>query len=368
MKQQRTPWSHVGLAALIALGIGVACDKGPPSGPSGQPPTTGGPSPSPSPQAPAAVRIEGPAAVAPGTSAQYRLIASFSDGTTNDVTSSATWTTANSSVLTVGTGGMVQAKSRGESALDARYFNRSAHVYVLVLEDGTYRLTGRVTESTGGLEGAQVAVVTGTGAGLSATTASNGSYALYGVAGEVLVEVGLDGFDKTRQTIVVSGNTTADIALRPTVAPTDVSGTWRMTLTASSSCAPPLPEDAATRSYDATIQQTGTFLRIGLKSPSIQTAEARLEGRIIDRRLTVLLPVDDFYYAVYGLRYYSLVEAVATGLLGIAGTARGERVGAAMLGTLDGDFSLYAAGNASGVRNRLLSCKRIDHSFRLDRK
>jgi hypothetical protein len=142
-----------------------------------------------------------------------------------------------------------------------------------------------------------------------------------------------------------------------------------MTLTASGSCAPPLPEDAATRSYDATIQQTGTFLRIALKSPSLQTAEARLEGRIVDRRLTVLLPVDDFYYAVYGLRYYSLVDALgSTGLLGIAGAARGERVGAAMVGTLDGEFSLYAAGNASGVRNRLLSCKRIDHSFRLDRK
>jgi hypothetical protein len=262
----------------------------------------------------------------------------------------------------------VQAKSRGESALDARYFNRAGHVYVLVLEDGTYRLTGRVTESTGGLEGAQVAVVTGTGAGLSAMTASNGSYALYGVAGEVLVEVGLDGFDKTRQTIVVSGNTTADIALRPTVAPTDLNGSWRMTLSASSGCAPPLPEDAATRSYDATIEQTGTFLRIRLKSPSLQTAEARLEGRVVERRLTVLLPSDDFYYAVYGLRYYSLVEALGlTGVLGIAGTARGERVGAAVSGTLEGDFSLYAAGTGSGVRNRLLSCKRIDHSFRLDR-
>ena len=95
----------------------------------------------------------------------------------------------------------------------------------------------------------------------------------------------------------------------------------------------------------------------------------RLEGTVIDRRLTVLLPFDDFYYAVYGLRYYSLVETLGpTGILGIAGTARGERVGAAVSGMLDGEFSLYGAGDASGVRNRLLSCRRIDHAFRLDRK
>lgn len=367
MKKQPMPWSHIGLAALIALAIVVACDKRTPSGPSG-PPTAGGPSGSPPAQAPTAVRIEGPPSVAPGTSAQYRAIASFSDGTTNDVTSSATWTTANSSVLTVGPAGIVQAKSRGESALDARYFNRAGHTYVLVLEDGTYRLTGRVSESGGGLEGARVAVVTGTGAGLNAVTASNGSYALYGVAGEVVIEAGLEGFDKTRQTIVISGNATADLTLRPTVAPTDLSGSWRMTLKASSRCAPAVPEDAATRSYGATIEQTGTFLRIGLKSPSLPTGQVGLEGRVVERRLTVFLPRDDFYYATYGLRYYSLVETLApTSILGIAGTARGDRVGAAVSGTLDGEFSLYGTAAGSGVRNRYLSCTRGDHSFRLDR-
>ena len=357
------PGTHRRLAVIIGLAIVVACDNGTPSGPSG------GPSGSPTAEAPTAVRIEGPAAVAPGTSVQYRLLASFSDGRTEEVTSRTRWSTGNSSVLTVNSSGVVQANSRGESALDGAYANRSAHVYVLVLEDGTYRLTGRVTESGGGLPGARVDVLGGTGAGLSATTAFNGSYALYGVANEVLIEARLDGFERTRRAIVVSGNTTADFTLRPTVAPTDLNGNWRLTLSAASSCAPAVPEDAATRSYDAAIEQTGTFFRIGLKSPSVSKDEVRLEGTVIDRRLTVLLPHDDFYYAVYGFRYYSLVEILGpTRILAVAGTARGERVGAAVLGTLDGDFSLYGAGDASGVRNRLLSCTRSDHAFRLDRK
>jgi hypothetical protein len=182
------------LIGLIILG----CDNSRPTPPT---PPVG---PSPPSRAATGVRIEGPASIAPGASAQYRLIASFDDGSTGDVTSQATWTTSNASVLTVSPGGMVRGTSRGESALSARYSNRTTHVYVLVLEDGTYRVTGRVTESGGGLSGARVEVVAGTGAGLTATTGSGGSYALYGLAGTVQIEVVLDGFEKETRTIVVA--------------------------------------------------------------------------------------------------------------------------------------------------------------------
>jgi hypothetical protein len=320
-------------------------------------------------RAAASVRVEGPGSVAPGASAQYRLIATFDDGTTGDVSAQAAWTTTNAAIFTVGTGGIVQGKSRGEAALSGRYSNRENHVYVFVLEDGTYRVRGRVTESGGGLPGARIEVMAGTGTGLTATTGSGGSYALYGVAGEIRLEASLDGFDRERRTIVVSEHTTADLVLRPTVAPSDLSGNWRMTLSASSGCQPAVPEDAATRSYSATIAQAGTFLQIELKSPTFPTADAvRLDGLVIDKRLTVFLPFDDFYYAFYGLRYYSLVETLgASRVLAIAGTARGERAGAAVTGTLDGEFALYLRGSGFGVSSRQLSCFRDDHGFRLDR-
>jgi carboxypeptidase family protein len=351
------------LGALIGLATLAACGDGPPGAPSGPPP------PTPSPARPTTgVRIDGPASVAPGTSAQYRLIASFDDGTTSDVTSQAAWATTNASVLSVGPGGIVQAKSRGEATLSGRYSNRENHVYVFVLEDGTYRVTGRVMESGGGLPDARVDVIAGTGVGLSATTTSNGSYALYGLAGQVQLQAELGGFEKDRRTIVVNENTNADFALRPTVTPTDLNGNWRLTLTASSGCAPGVPEDAATRTYSATVAQTGTFLRIKLESPAIPAVDVRLDGVVVDRRLTVLLPFDDFYYAAYGLRYYSLVETLgASRVLAIAGTARGERAGNAVTGTLDGEFALYSRGNGFGVSNRQFSCRRSDHGFRLDR-
>jgi hypothetical protein len=356
------PSCHRTLVTLVGVVTLAACGTSSPSAPSGPPP----PAP---PRPTTSVRIEGPASIAPGASAQYRLIATFDDGTTGDVTSQAAWTSTNVSVLTASAGGSVRGTSRGEATLSGTYANRSTHVYVFVLEDGTYRVTGRVTESGGGLPDARVEVVAGTGAGLSTTTTSNGSYALYGLAGQVQIQANLDGFDRERRTIVVDGHTTADLTLRPAVAPTDLNGSWRLTLTASSSCVPAVPEDAAVRTYRVTVAQTGTFLRIALASPTFPVADdLRLDGVVIDKRLTVFLPFDDFYYAVYGLRYYSLVETLgASRVLAIAGTARGERAGAAVTGTLDGEFALYSAGGGLGVRNRQFSCMRNDHGFRLDR-
>jgi hypothetical protein len=357
------PRNHRTLAVLIGVAILAACggDDRPPNSPSPTPPQ-------PPPRAVTSVRIEGPASVAPGASAQFRLVASFPDGTTGDVTSQATWTSGNTSVLRASPGGIVQGTSRGEAALSGSYSSRSTHVYVLVLEDGTYRVTGRVTESGGGLPDVRVEVVAGTGVGLSATTGSNGSYALYGLAGEVQIEANLDGFERERRTFVVGGHTTADLALRPTVTPTDLNGNWRLTLRASTGCVPAVPEDASTRSYDAAVVQAGTFVRIELKSASLSSTDVRLEGVVIDRRLTVFLPFDDFYYAAYGLRYYSLVDTLGPSrVLAIAGTARGERAGAAVTGTLDGEFALYLSGSGSSVRSRQFSCWRNDHGFRLDR-
>lgn len=354
------PRSHGTLAALIGLATFAACDNRRPT-----PPLT----PSPPARVTTGVRIEGPASIAPGTSVQYRLIASFDDGTTGDVASEATWTTTNASVLTASPGGIVKGTSRGESALVARHSNQTAHVYVFVLEDGTYRVTGRVTESGAGLPAARVEVVAGTGAGLTATTGPGGSYALYGLAGEVQIEVVLDGFEKERRTIIVGGHTTADLVLRPTIAPTDLSGDWRLTLSASSGCVPAVPEDAATRSYSATVTQTVTRLKLELKAPTLATTSVGLDGVVIDRSVTIFLPVDDFYYATYGLRYYSLVEMLRPErFLALGGTARGGRAGAAVTGTLDGEFALYHRSSGGlGVSNRQFSCRRNDHGFRLDR-
>jgi hypothetical protein len=347
-------------SALIVIAVLAACGDNPvrPSNP-----------PPPPPDAISSVRIEGPASVAPGASVQFRLIASFNSGATNDVTSQSTWTSDNASVLSIGLrDGLATGKSRGEVHLVARYQNRAGNVVVLVLEDGTFRLRGRVTESGGGLAGARVDVVAGTGAGLTTTTDSTGSYALYGLLGDVQVEVILDGFEKGRQSIVVTGHTTANVELRPSIEPSDLRGDWRLTLAAAMACESTIPQDAATRSYDVTILQTGTLVSLQFKAP-LGTEWLPVTGRVIDRSVTISLPVDDFYYPFYGVRFYSLVETLGPGRnLALSGTLRGERSGSFVAGTLAGEFALYRNTDGGGaVWNRDTACERTDHSFRLDR-
>lgn len=354
------------LATLVALTALATCGGSPPqpSPPSPPPPLV--------PPRPAVngLRIEGPASVAPGATASYRSIATFIDGTTADVTSESTWTSTNVSVLTIQSPGNVRGANRGEAALQARFGeggqSRYWHVYVLVLEDGTFRLTGRVQESGTGLPGAQVEVVSGTGTGLRATTGASGSYALYGLAGEVRVDVTLEGFDRASQTIRVSENMSADITMRPTITPTDLNGAWTMSLTASAGCVPAFPEDVRARNYTAVISQTGTALKLDIQSAAVSNNQ--IDGIVVDRTLTLFLPTDDFYYPFYGIRYYSLVEELNfMRLLAIAGTARGRRDGDSVTGTLSGEFAIYGSGNNNSVRQRQVSCQRDDHAFRLTR-
>ena len=342
------------LAALLSLVILAAC---------GDPPT--------SPSSPggvvASVRIEGPASMPPGTSMQLRLIATFADGRTTDVASEAAWFTNNASVLSFPSRGLAAAKERGEASIGAQYQRHFAQFRIFVLEDGTYRVSGRVTESSSGLPGARVDVVSGTGAGQSATTGSSGTYALYGLAGDVQLDVTLDGFARERRSIVVNAHTTVDVELLTLVEPSDLRGEWRLTLTAAPECPPSFPPNAGTRSYVVTIGQSGTVLEVQVKSPPIIDSDMQLSGRVVNRTVTISLPMDDFYYPFYGIRFYALVESLGNRFLAIAGTGRGDRVGNEVAGAFDGEFSLYRNHDFGSVRNQDSSCHSRNHSFRLER-
>ena len=66
---------------------------------------------------------------------------------------------------------------------------------VLVLEPGTFKLGGGVSDSSGGMiSGVTVEVLSGTGKGLKATTGHEGQYGLYGVAGPLQLRTSGDGF------------------------------------------------------------------------------------------------------------------------------------------------------------------------------
>jgi hypothetical protein len=352
------------LAVLVGLATMVACGDSP-ARPS-QPPT---PPPPPGPFL-TSLQLEGPGSIPPGESVQLRLIATLSNGASNDVAALATWTSDNASVLSFSpTGGVAKAGARGEAHISARYQGQSRQALILVLENGTFRVRGSVTESGAGLAGARVEVVSGTGAGLAATTGPSGSYALYGVAGDVQLDVTLNGFEKERRTVVVSEHTTINVELRPLIPPTDLRGDWRLTMSASTACVPAAAADASSRIYMVTIAQTGTLLQIQVKAPVMLNAEwLKISGRVIDRTVTIMMPVDDFYYPFYGIKFYAVQEILGPGrILVIAGTARGDRLGDVVTGSLDGEFALYRNENNGAVWNQDFSCQRSDHGFRLDR-
>lgn len=352
------------LAVLVGLATMAACGD-PPDPPFSPPP------PPPTEPTVTSLSLEGPESIPPGQSVQLRLVATLSNGASSDVAAQATWTTDNASVLSFLPGGVARAGARGEAHISARYQNQSRQALILVLEDGTFRIRGSVTESGAGLTGARLEVVSGTGAGLTATTGPVGSYALYGVAGDVQIDVTLDGFERERRTVVVSEHSTINVQLRPSIQPTDLSGDWRLTLNASSACVPAAAADVSSRTYMVTIAQTGTLLQIQVNAPVMLSNNAglKISGRVIDRTVTISMPVGGYFYYP-DIKYYAVLERLGPGrVLAIAGTARGDRVGDAVMGNLDGEFALYRNENqgAVWVDDRDYSCQRSDHSFRLDR-
>jgi hypothetical protein len=74
--------------------------------------------------------------------------------------------------------------------------------------------------------GARLEVTTGAGAGLFTTTSADGSYRLYGVAGETNIRVTKQGHQPQTRTLAVADHQTFNIELLPPVPRLDVSGTY----------------------------------------------------------------------------------------------------------------------------------------------
>src|SRR5262249_42708753 len=112
----------------------VACDHSPSA------PTVPN---SPPPGAPSVVRLEidGPRTIPPGASVQFTAVEYLADGTSRRVTDPISWRSS-SRVCEVTPRGLVTAIERGETVLTAATDTRSSTRELMVLPDGTFRLTG----------------------------------------------------------------------------------------------------------------------------------------------------------------------------------------------------------------------------------
>ena len=326
------------LILVIAL-VGAACDKSPAA------PSTGSQSGS---VAVTALKISGPAQLSPNGGAasfgQYTAIGTFADGTTADETARVAWTTTDSGVVRpTSTPGQMQGANRGEAFVKATLGNITAQFPMFVSEPGTFRLSGIVTEAETGirLNGVDVEVVSGAGAGSSFHTDGTGYYKMFGVGGAVAIRASKDGFGTQIQSVTMTDYTTVNFVMTTTSSPVDVSGNWKIGISASNACRTLLPTLVRDREYDATIEQLRQRLTITLVDPGIGSFGSDVSGRyvatglVFGGSLTFSIPGDtemgdwstpDFFEKLNSSLSLALSLGAQVNITGPenAGTARGD--------------------------------------------
>jgi hypothetical protein len=150
-----------------------------------------------------------------GQTAQFSAVASFSDGTTQSVTSLATWQSSSPAIATVGSSGMVTGVAAGEVDITATYQSQSGRVHSTIAA-ATFSLSGLITDGTSGgvLPGINIRVTSGTNAGASTKTDGAGMYAIGSLApGAMTVSASAVSYETVEKAVTVSGNTRLDFVL-----------------------------------------------------------------------------------------------------------------------------------------------------------
>ncbi len=345
-------------AALALIGVASGCHgKGAPTAPTA--PAYGASST----RIVKSAHIDGPDSIAPGGTAQFRYVKVYSDGTTEDATSQAFWTSSAPKVLLVDRGGLATAVSRGEAIIGARA-NVNAEHSTLVLEDGTFKVDGTVMEDGLPVNGVQVTVSSGVGRGLATQTLSDGVFAVYGVAGSATLQFSKNGYVPVTMPLDVGGAVhVPDVQVHQLSGPTDYSGHWRLTISQSPSCSG-MPEDTASRSYDVTISQFGANAALELGSstlPKPVTIAAHVTGNALDFTLGVIWD----YYSVFGT--FDVFETLQNArVLGVEGTVHLDGANLQPAGTMKGSFNVYARPGPF-VTGLIKTCFAKDHAVAMTR-
>ncbi len=239
------------------------------------------------PTAPSAAFVTGleliaPATLAPGATAQFRLIAHRSDRTSENVTHAATFSSQSPEILAISRDGVATALQVGDSLVTGRTGFREARSEVVVVPDGTFRVVGQVVEQrsptlpVGG-------VLVQAESGASDLTDLDGRYRLYGVPAQLRLLFSKNGYATKELSLLISDHHSQAVALELDGPRADFAGTYQLTVDAASACRTQLPEAVHTRQYAATISQSGTDLRIRLSGANFVSAAlaARIEQSAI---------------------------------------------------------------------------------------
>lgn len=316
--------------------------------------------------------IEGPGTVAPGQTAQFRAVARLAEGGTRDVTAEAVWFSSAGLVLSIANTGAAAGRGVGETHLSANFANLRTTREVIVVPEGTFRLGGIVTESDtsdASLGGAVVAVTAGAVSGLSAITAPNGHYALYGVTGETRVQVTKEGYQTRVETIITTDHRTENFALRLVDPRQNVAGTYTLVIAAADSCRSKLPEELRTRTYAAHVTQNGPHVEVRLSGATFAVSPMgrgdRFRGRAEPGGLSFFLNAHVYQYYGYAA-YPDIAEKLQDSrYIVIDGSVTASGTPARFAGVLDGAYQVFGYDPAWGG-TATVEC-RGGHEFALTR-
>jgi hypothetical protein len=350
--------SQLSVAVVLWLLL-AACGKSPAtpssSGQSGSAPPAGATL--------TAVQVTGPARLAPGEMATYLAIATYSDGSARDVSANATWNpNTPGAVLYFTAPGIAVGVRPGAANVIARVAQTQASLSVVVLEKGTFKLSGRIVE-TGDrpLEGLSIDVVSGTGVGLRATANSLGEYALYGVAGPTQLRVSGNGFTPQVRDLVVTADTIAEnfvLAPREPPAP-GIAGDWTMTLTPSPTCTAAPLDIARGRRYQVQIQQRGTGLSYVLSGPTVTAVNQQFNtGLLFGAHLTLYF-VGDTDYGDWSTGDIT-DHLSASEIMQFNGTLEGDLKDSTITAAMRGDIMYWDRSRTSFAPNWY--CRATDHA------
>ena len=317
------------------------------------------------------LEIVGPRSVAPGESVQFLATGHYSDGSSRDVTSQASWSSQRSGILTVDATGRATGRDFGESALLVRAGGRSATTEVVIVPAGTFRLSVIAREAGVFALEVRVEVVSGRGTGLFDATPVSGRYDLYGVEGDTQIRVSGSGYVDHVQRVMVAEHTvlTADLTLaRPRH---DPSGTYRLTITADPACADALPAEARVRRYGAAVSQFGPEIRVALTEATFRVAEGRgdrFAGRVDgsgSRAAFSLAFLNDSYGGIYTA---DVVESLGgSQYLVLKGEAVTSIWPSTLAGVFSGSMDVWDIGPGFYNSRRIASCPSTQHRFVLSR-
>ena len=320
----------------------------------------------------AALKVSGPAIVAPGATAQFTATAAMSDGSSQDYTTKVTWTSSSTAVVTITTAGLATGHGTGDAQLRATLPTVYALASVTVVPAGTFRLTGLITESGLPVADAQVTVIAGLGAGLAIQSDYSGTYRLYGVAGNIQVQVTKAGYSTDTKSTTIASNDVLDFPdFTQAGAVPSLGGTYTLTLQTSDDCSvprqsynfsvlPAFPVDERLRTYTAVVTQTGPGLVVTLSGANflIQSGKGNsFKGRLEPGALTFTIGDGYFYY----LADLDVIEQLPSGkLLAFDGLTTITPVTGVLHAPFEGTVFELASAQVPNVTNQ---CSSANHQF-----